>query len=167
MSSGRRIANFLVRIVKSYGADVGKWLAGIGKRYAAGIGLMVGGALLAIVAAGVGTAAAFHYIEMEYGTYTAYAIVGGSYGVLGVAGLFAGRVLLGQSASPAPSPQPQIQILKQSLAIPTGALFLSSDRRDISRPDLLTQVLAVGAAATLLGWVAVTELQRRQRRNRN
>jgi hypothetical protein len=165
MNSGPRTAGFLVRILKSYGDDVRKWLAGIGTRYAAGIGLMVGGALLQMVAAGVGTAAALHYVEIEYGTYTAYAIVGGAYGILGVDGLFAGRVLLGRSASPAPSPQPQIQILKQSLAVPTAALFLSSKRRKILRPDALTQVLAVGAAATLLGWVAATQLECRHDRD--
>lgn len=158
--------NIFVRIVKSYGDEVRKWLNGIGKRYAAGIGLMAGGALLVMVAAGVGTAAAFHYIEMQHGAYTAYAIVGGSYGVLGIAGLSAGRVLLGQSASRAPSPQPQIQILKRSLAVPTAALFLPSDRREVSGPDPLTQVLATCAAVTLLGWVAVTQLQRRQGRDR-
>lgn len=158
--------NLLIRVLKSYSEDVRKWLNSIGRRYAAGIGFMAIGALLVIVAAGVGTAAVFHYIEMEHGAYLAYAIIGGAYCVLGIAGLFVGRGLLGQPASPVPSPQRQVQILKRSLTVPAAALFVSSDRREVSGPDPLTQVLAVGAAATLLGWVAVTELQRRQGRDR-
>lgn len=154
--------NLLIRIVKSYGRDVIKWLNGVGARYAIGIGLAAGGALSLLVATVIGTAAAFYFIETGYGPYTAYAIIGGAYGVLGIAGLISGRALLGKPAISVPSPHRQIQMLKRAISVPAATLLLASDRREPSRPDLLTQVLAAGAAVTLLGWIVVTHLQRRQ-----
>lgn len=159
-------SNLVVRMLKSYGDDLRKWLSGIGTRYAMGIGLMACGAVLLTVAAGIGTAAAFHYIETRYGAYVAYAVVGGACFVLGTVGLLAGRATLGQPAAPLPSPQRQAQILKQSIAAPATALLFPSNRRQSSRVDPVTQILAVGAATVLLGWVTATHLHRHERSDR-
>lgn len=161
----RSSLQLLAGMATSYGNDLRQWLKGLGTRYATGIGLMAGGVLLIIGAAGVGTAAALHYFEMRYGASIAYAIIGGTYCVLGTAGLVAGRALLGKPAAPAPSPQRQLQILKRMLPVSTAASFLPSNRREVSGPDLVTRTLATAAAVTLLGWVALSQFQRRRGRD--
>lgn len=40
--------------------------------------------LFAGVAAGVGTAVLFHWIGLQYGAWTAYSVIGGLFGVVGI-----------------------------------------------------------------------------------
>ena len=90
---GQRSSNLLIALVKSYGRDLKHGLRGLTTRYAAGAGLLGSGVLFLVVAAGVAISAAFHALEIHYGAHVAYGVVGGTFLLLGVAGLVAGRVI--------------------------------------------------------------------------
>ena len=155
----RSSQNILVRLVTSYVGDLQNWVSSLGTRYAIAAGLMAVGAVALIIAAGVGVAAGFHALEMRYGTWIAYAVIGGTFAVIGIAGLVAGRTVLNRPAAPVPSPQRQMKALKGSMVSAVGAQLAL--RGQASQGDPVTRVLAAGAAATLLGWIAITYLQRR------
>jgi len=76
---GQRSSNLLIALVKSYGRDLKHWLGGLTTRYAAGAGLIAAGVVLLLVAAGVAISAGFHALEIHYGTYVAYGVVGGAF----------------------------------------------------------------------------------------
>jgi len=122
-------------------------------------GLMAVGAVSLTVAAGIGIAAGFHALEMQYGTWIAYAVVGGTFAVIGAAGLIAGQTVLNRPAASVPSPQRQMQALKGTMMKAVGAQLAL--RGHASQGDPVTRMLAAGAAATLIGWVAITYLQQR------
>ena len=159
INSGRSSSNIVVRMLKSYGGDLRGWLSSLGTRYALAAGLLAGGAVLLLVAAGVGVAAGFYAIELHYGAYVAYAVVGGSFLICGIAALLAGKMVLNRPAVSVPTPQRQLQTLKGSMMSAVGTQLSLGGRS--TRPDPVTRMLAAGAAATLIGWVAVTWLQRR------
>ena len=48
-------------------------------RYGFAPGLLTAGVLLLVVAAAIGTAAGFHFLELRYGIWIAYGIVGGAF----------------------------------------------------------------------------------------
>lgn len=151
--------NIVVRVFTSYGNDLRSWVSSLGTRYAMAAGLMAVGAVSLILAAGIGIAAAFHALEMRYGTWIAYAVVGGAFAVIGVAGMLAGRTVLNTPAAPVPSPQRQMRALKGTMMNAVGAQLAL--RGQSSQGDPVTRMLAAGAAATLIGWVAITYLQQR------
>jgi len=160
MSLQRRSSqNIVVRSLTSYAGDLRNWVSSLGTRYTMAAGLMAAGAISLIAAAGIGIAAGFHALEIRYGTWIAYAVVGGTFAVIGVAALVAGTSVLNRPAAPVPSPQRQMKALKGSMMSAIGAQLAL--RGQSSQGDPVTRVLAAGAAATLLGWVAITYLQRR------
>jgi hypothetical protein len=160
MSLQRRSSqNIVVRVVTSYIGDLRNWVSSLGTRYTMAAGLMTVGAASLTVAAGIGVAAGFHALEMRYGTWTAYAVVGGIFAVIGIAALLAGRMVLNRPAAPVPSPQRQMKALKGSVVSALGASLAL--RKQPAQGDPVTRVLAAGAAATLIGWVAITYLQQR------
>jgi hypothetical protein len=151
--------NIVVRLATSYAGDLRNWVSSLGSRYTMAAGLMAFGAISLVVAAGIAIAAGFHALEIRYGTWSAYAVVGGTFAVVGIAALFAGRSVLNRPTAPVPSPQRQVKALKGSMMSAIGAQLAL--RGQSSQGDPVTRVLAAGAAATLLGWVAITYLQRR------
>ena len=110
--SGQQSSNLLLTLARSYSRDLKHWLGVLTTRYAAGAGLLASGVVFLIIAAGIATSAAFHALEVHYGTYVAYGIVGGIFLLLGVSGLVAGRVMLSRPTTPLPTPKRQFQVLK-------------------------------------------------------
>ena len=165
---GQRSSNLLVALVKSYGRDLKHWLEGLTTRYAAGAGLLAVGIVLLLAAAGVAISAGFHALEIHYGTYVAYSVVGGVFLLPGVTALLAGRMVLSRPAAPLPAPERQFQVLKRAVTAPAIAALVVQGGRRAARIDPVSRGLAVGAAAILLGWVAVNAArhQRDSRRAR-
>jgi hypothetical protein len=156
---GQRSSNLLISLAKSYGRDLKHWFGGLTTRYAAGAGLLAAGVVLLLVAAGVAISAGFHALEIHYGTYVAYGVVGGVFLLLGVAGLVAGRMMLSRPTAPLPSPGRQFQVIKRAVTVPAITTLVSHGGR---RMDPVSRGLAVGAAAILLGWIAVNAAQRQR-----
>lgn len=161
----RSSQNVLVWMVTSYVGDLRNWVSSLGSRYAMATGLMAVGAVSLIVATGVGIAAGFHALEIRYGIWIAYAAIGGAFALIGIAGLVAGQLVLNRPAASVPTPQRQMKALKGSMISAVGAQLAL--RGQSSQADPVTRVLAAGAAATLLGWVAITYLQRRRGEERD
>jgi hypothetical protein len=117
---------------------------------------MLAGAISIVMAVSVGFAAAFHFIEAQYGVYVAYGAIGGFLLVLGLLGLLTGRLLLKRPLPPVPRPRGQTDMLKRSIAAPLAARLNSPS----ARVDPVTQVLAAAAAVTLVGWIAASRFNR-------
>lgn len=158
--SGQQSSNLLLTLARSYSRDLKHWLGVLTTRYAAGAGLLASGVVFLIIAAGIATSAAFHALEVHYGTYVAYGIVGGMFLLLGVSGLAAGRVMLSRPTTPLPTPKRQFQVLKQSITAPAVAALVAQGGQRAGRIDPVSRGLAIGAAAVLLGWIAANKLQR-------
>jgi len=163
---GRQSSNLFIALIKSYGRDLKHWLGGLTTRYAAGAGLLAAGVVFLVVAAGIAISACFHTLEVHYGSYVAYGVLGGVFLLLGVAGLLAGRVVLSRPAAPVPAPERQFSVLKRAITAPAIAALASPAGRRAGRIDPLSRGLAVGAAAILLGWLAVNKVQRRSNARR-
>jgi hypothetical protein len=58
----------------SYTRDLKRWPRGLATHYAAALALIVVGATVLIVAAGVGISAGFYTLAIRYGVYVAYSI---------------------------------------------------------------------------------------------
>ena len=126
---GQRSSNLLISWAKSYGRDLKHWFGGLTTRYAAGAGLLAAGVVLLLVAAGVAISAGFHALEIHYGTYVAYGVVGGVFLLLGVAGLVAGRMMLSRPTAPLPSPGRQFQVIKRAVTVPAITTLVSHGGR--------------------------------------
>jgi len=157
---GQRSSNLFIALVTSYGRDLKHWLGGLTTRYAAGAGLLTAGVVLLLVAAGVAISAAFHALEIHYGAYVAYGVVGGVFLLLGVAGLVAGKAMLSRPVAPLPAPARQFQVLKRAVTAPVIATLVAQGGRRAGRMDPVSRGLAVGAAAILLGWMVANKFQR-------
>ncbi|NEU99739.1 phage holin family protein, partial [Bradyrhizobium sp. UFLA 03-164] len=81
-------------IFRSYLGDLRRWIGHLVTGYAVACGFMLVGAISLLIAIGIGVSAAFHALEARYDVWIAYAVVGGAFLVLGLAGLVAGRVML-------------------------------------------------------------------------
>ena len=157
---GQPSSNLLIALVRSYGRDLKHWLGGLTTRYATGAGLLASGLVFLVVAVGVAISAAFHALEIHYGVYVAYGVVGGIFLLLGVAGLVAGRVILSRPATPLPTPERQFHVLKRAITAPAIATLVTQGGRRARRIDPVSRGLAAGAAALLLGWIAVNRARR-------
>jgi len=155
-------SNLLLRLVRSYGHDLKHWLGGLTTHYAAGAGLVATGVVFLVVAAGVAISAGFHTLEIQYGAYIAYGVVGGMFLLLGLSGLVAGRVMLSRPATPLPAPKRQFQVLKHAITAPSITTLAVQGGREAGRIDPVSRGLAVGAAAILLGWVAANQARRQR-----
>ena len=131
--SGQQSSNLLLTLARSYSRDLKHWLGVLTTRYAAGAGLLAAGVVFLIIAAGIATSAAFHALEVHYGTYVAYGIVGGMFLLLGVSGLAAGRVMLSRPTTPLPTPKRQFQVLKQSITAPAVAALVAQGGQRAAR----------------------------------
>jgi hypothetical protein len=119
------------RQLRSYSGDLGKWGGDIIQRYTTAIVFLVLGALFILVAAGIGVAAVFHFLEHEYGLNIAFAAVGGFFVVMGLMGLAVGMGLFKRSLPPVPRPTEQLQAFRRAAALD---FVLRSDQiRSIAR----------------------------------
>ncbi|GKQ51065.1 hypothetical protein [Bradyrhizobium sp. Ce-3] len=149
-------------ILRSYLADLRQWIGHLATGYALACGLMLVGAVSLLIATGVAVAAGFHALEVRYGIWIGYAVVGGAFLLLGLAGLVAGRMLLARPPPAVPRPSRQADMLKRSIAVPVAARLIAISRTGATaRADVTTRALAAGAAVMLVGWFAGSRLGRR------
>jgi hypothetical protein len=143
------------RALTSYRDSLRRWLSDISAQYVLALGLILLGVVSLLVATGVAAAAAFHYIAEIYGVYRAYESIGGGFLLLGLVAIAMGRSVLGRPLRSLPSPQPQIRQFKRSVLAAADGILVRPQTR---RADPLTQLLAIGAAATLLGWMITAHI---------
>jgi hypothetical protein len=149
-------------IARSYIADLRRWIGQLVTGYALAGGVMLAGAVFLVVAVGVGVAAGFHAIELHYGIWIAYAVIGGGFLLLGLLGLVAGQVLLKRPAPAMPRPGRQADMLKRSIAVPVAARLIAGSRTGAGAgADSTTRALAVASVVMLVGWVAASRFRRR------
>jgi hypothetical protein len=146
------------RALTSYSDSLREWLSNVSTQYALALGLLLFGVASLLAATGVAVAAAFHYITELYGVYRAYESIGGCFLLFGLVATGAGRSMLGRPLRPLPSPRRQIHEIQRSMF---AAANIASVRPQTRRADPVTQLLAVGAAATLLGWVITAHFNNR------
>jgi hypothetical protein len=144
---------------RSYAADLKAWAARLATGYGIAAALLVGGMLAMFSAIAVGAIALFHFIELRYGTNTAFASLGG--GLLAVSAilLLAGWLMMGRHAAPLPRPHRQFRAAKNMLVGSTVARAVTTlQRSEAARPDAMTQVLLGAAAILAAGWIVTTHL---------
>lgn len=124
-------------------------------RYGLAFGLLAIGALLLAVALAIGTAAGFHFIELHYGIWTAYGIVGGSFAALAAVALIAGWIVLQAKPPAMPAPPAPARLLRQAVAPVAFRLASTADRQQaLAVTDQRKGLLAAGAALLVVGWIA-------------
>ncbi len=150
-------------LLRSYGQEVRDWAGGIAKRYEIAALILIASALALLVALGFGIAALFHFVALRYGEYLAFAILGGGFAIVAIAGIITGMVLLKRRLPPMPGPQRQFSEFKRSLALPAVRQVLKpGDRTRAIARDPVAQIILTTAGALALGWIiAATRNTRR------
>jgi hypothetical protein len=128
--------------------------------YGVAAGLLLAAVFLLVVAAGIATAALFYFIELRYGPWTAYGVIGGSFAALGAIAILVALLMLKRQGKPVPRPPNAAKLFRQ--AAPLMASRLASAQHSVAtrRADGTTRLLATGAAMLLIGWVASSHRQR-------
>jgi hypothetical protein len=153
-------------LVRSYGLELRGWATRVGIRYAVALATLLAGAICLLVSLGIVLSAFFYFLEMRYGIYAGYEILGGLFLALGVAGTVIGIWLLKCQTPPLPRPRPQVEILKQSMTRSTVLRFLDRYRRAGRAGDPVTQVLVGAATLLFIGWITASQVQRSSSRQR-
>jgi hypothetical protein len=147
-----------MRSFRSYILDLTEWLTHLARGYFVATALFVVGGTFIVSAFGFGVAAAVRIIQDHYGIYVAYASVGGAFLTSGMFCIVLGRVL---SRRPKPAAPRFGKVIKGSIAGPAAFRLIGISRGQGGlRADPATQALAILAAATLIGWVAASNLRR-------
>jgi hypothetical protein len=128
-------------LLRAYGRELRGWVGNIG--------------LLAAI--GVGIAALFHWLEANYGSNHAYAIVIGLLVFLGLASALASVVLLKRQLPPIPRPGHQTRAPGRRVAA-DAIITASSSRKGPMKMDAATAMLAGLAAACLVGWLVSSRM---------
>jgi hypothetical protein len=151
------------RLLRSYAGDVRDWASGIVRQYEIAAFVLLASALALLIAFGFGIAALFHFVALRYGENTAFAILGGGFGLVAIAGIFTGLALLKRQLPPLPRPQRQLGELKRALAIPAVVQLLNDQGRARAMArDPAAQIIVTAAAALAVGWIlAATRSARR------
>jgi hypothetical protein len=148
-------------LLGSYVTDLNQWARRIVTGYALAVAILVAGGCSIVVAFGIGAAALFHWLEINYGPYVAYGGFGGFFLLLGIACIIAGLQSLKRSIPSAPRPRRQIRALQRAAAVPIASRVLARiNAGDAVKPDRITQALAGTAAVVLLGWIATSYIRR-------
>jgi hypothetical protein len=148
------------KLVRSYGLELHGWATGVGIRYAVALATLLAGAICFLVSVGIVLSAFFHFLEMRYGIYAGYEVIGGLFFVLGATGIVIGIWLLKRQKPPPPRPRPQVEILKQSMTRSTVLRLLARQRWVGRAGDPVTQILVGAAALLFIGWIAASQAQR-------
>jgi hypothetical protein len=144
---------------RSYAMDLKAWAARLAAGYGVAVVLLVGGTLAVFAAIAVGAMALFHFMELRYGTNTAFASLGGGLFALGLVLLLAGWLMIGRKVAPLPRPHQQFGAAKQMMVGPVIARAMTTlQRSEAARPDAMTQVLLGAAAILAAGWIVTTHL---------
>jgi hypothetical protein len=154
-------------LLRSYVADWRGWVARLVTGYAVATVMLLGGVLAVFAAIAVAVTALFHFIELRYGTTTAYAGVGGGLVVLGMILLLGGWAMLRQRTPPIPRPGRQAQAAKSMLAGSAASRVLAGlSEVETAEPHPITQVLVGAAVTVLIGWIVASRLQSASRGRR-
>ena len=149
-------------LIRRYLQKVSAWIKFRIGRYGLAFGLLAVGILLVAAALGVGTAAAFHFIELRYDIWTAYAVVGGGFAGFAAVALIAGWIVLKAKPPAMPAPPSLSRLVRHAVAPVALRLASTADRQQASPVvDQTKGLLAAGAAALLVvGWIAVRQRTR-------
>jgi hypothetical protein len=148
-------------LLGGYVTDLNRWARRIITGYALTAAILVMGGCSILVALGVGAAALFHWLEVNYGPYVAYGGLGGFFLLLGIVCIIVGLQLLKRSIPPVPRPRRQIHAVQQAVTIPAASRLLATMHAgNAVKPDKVTQALAGTAAMVLLGWIATSYIWR-------
>ena len=144
-------------LLRAYGRELRGWVGNIGLRYGTAAFLLISGGISLLAAIGVGIAALFHWLEANYGSNHAYAIVIGLLVFLGLASALASVVLLKRELPPIPRPGHQTRALGRRVAA-DAIITASSSRKGPMKMDAATAMLAGLAAACLVGWLVSSRM---------
>ena len=154
-------------LARFYVADWRGWVARLVTGYAVATVMLLAGILAVFATIAVAVTALFHFIELRYGTDTAYAGVGGGLLVLGMILLLGGWAMLRRRAPPIPRPGRQAQAAKSMLAGSAASRVLAGlSEVETAAPHPITQVLVGAAVTVLIGWIVASRLQSASRGRR-
>jgi hypothetical protein len=145
--------NGFVGLIGRYLAKLSAWTKLRIGRYGVAFGLLAIGALMLVVAAAIGTAAGFHFLELRYGIWTAYGIVGGAFAGSAAIALIAGWVILKAKPPSMPAPPTPARLLRHAVAPIALRLSSTAEARRTLPVDPRTGLFAAGAALLLVAWV--------------
>lgn len=153
---GPRGADNLLGPLRSYVGGLMAWA----KQRAAGYGMAAALIVVAIlfigIGAGVGTAALFHWIELKYGAWTAYSVIGGLFGVVGMSALLFALIMVKRRKPPLPVPPSFADVVRRA-ALPVASRFVPETGAGIAgRADGTTRLLAAAATLLLIGWAVAS-----------
>jgi hypothetical protein len=146
-------------LLKSYGQQLRGWTGRIALRYIIAVICLLAAGAGVVAAIGVGLAALFRWIEINYGTIFAYAGIAGLLIVLALASAVTGLVLLKQPLPPLPSPRKQIKTAGRTVAT-EAMLAVSAPHKALMKADPATEIMIGLAAACLAGWLVSSRLGR-------
>jgi hypothetical protein len=162
--ASKSVPTSLKGLVYSYFFDVRAWATGLATGYAIAGSLLVLGAVCILAAVMVGLAALFQWIEVNYGTYRAFGIIGGGLILAGALCVVMGLRLIKQPKSRFPLAERQIAIAKRAVGAPALQRLNGASRPNLFSADPITEFLAGAAAVILIGWVAASRVERYRNR---
>jgi hypothetical protein len=162
--ASKSVPTSLKGLVYSYFFDVRAWATGLATGYAIAGSLLVLGAVCNLAAVMVGMAALFHWIEVNYGTYRAFGIIGGGLILAGALCVVMGLRLIKQPKSRFPLAERQIAIAKRAVGAPALQRLNGASRSNLFSADPITEFLAGAAAVILIGWAAASRVERYRNR---
>ena len=135
----------------AYGREVRTWMTGLLTGYSVAVALLLTAFVGLMGAIAVGLGALFHFVELKYGTWTAYGSIGGLLIVLAILAAAIGIAKLKQQAPPLPNPRRHAKAASRIVAAESIGAVAASDQAMAARPVLPT---AIGLASIgLLGWL--------------
>jgi hypothetical protein len=146
--------------VRGYAHRLVGWVKKRATRYGVAAALLLAAILLLAVAAGIGTAALFFFIELRYGRWLAYGVIGGFFAALGVIALLVALIMLKRSGPSVPKPPSAGRLLRQATPFMATRMAATPHSGASWRADATTRILATGAALLLIGWAASSYRQR-------
>ena len=137
--------------LRAYGREVRAWSTGLLTRYIIAVSLLLAALAGLIGAIAVVLGALFHFLEMKYGTWTAYGSVGGLLILLTIVAAAVGIAKLKQEMPAPPSPQRHAKAASRIAVAESMGALAGSGRSMAARPVLPA---AIGLASVgLLGWL--------------
>lgn len=137
--------------LRAYGRDVRAWSTGILVRYVMAVSLLLAALAGLIGAIAVGLGALFHFLDLKYGTWTAYGSLAGLLIGLTIVAAALGIAKLKQEVSAPPSPQRHAKAASRIVVAESMGALAGSGRAMAARPVLPA---AIGLASVgLLGWL--------------
>jgi hypothetical protein len=149
----------LSRLLQSYGHQLRGWTGSIALRYILAVICLLAAGAGVVAAAGVGLAALFRWIDINYGATFAYAGVAGLLIVLALVCALTGLALLRQPLPPRPSPRKQIKTAGRTVAT-EAMLAVSAPHKALMKADPATEIMIGLAAACLAGWLVTSRFGR-------